>query len=345
MFEQLYKETYGQVTASPDTVQEVLKLKAKPKKNIRVVHLIAAVLAICLLTTSAFAYTGFVVYENPGQMLEAFFGLGARHGDDGVVEKDAYGTMHVTPSFERESLNADAAEKYIAPYTYQIEQTINAGSNTLTAKAVTYDASTQCGLVYLELENPEGFSGYHIESSGMLVWDGPDLVRSTNLGLTFFIADQYSTETSMTLAGYFYCPDYYKEDSFQIYLTSGQWTNDPSITIPLDTSGTMESITLGNGGIQLSSIGLVIHGDKLGILTGERETIVDQVVIRYADGTEYLVKDDTGEVPIVNFARGYAEPGDGYETPRKCVTYLLNRVVDLEQVTEVLVDGISYPID
>ena len=69
------------------------------------------------------------------------------------------------------------------------------------------------------------------------------------------------------------------------------------------------------------------------------------MVIRYADGTEYLVKDDTGEVPVVNFARGYAEPGDGYETPRKCVTYLLNRVVDLEQVTEVLVDGIGYPID
>ena len=88
MFENLYKETFSQVTASPDLVQEVLNLKNKQHKKIRVMPLVAAVLLMCALATSAFAYTSYVVYENPRQMLEALFGNSGNPSNEGKVFVD-----------------------------------------------------------------------------------------------------------------------------------------------------------------------------------------------------------------------------------------------------------------
>ena len=51
--------------------------------------LAAAALLICALATTAFAYTGFVVYENPKEMMEAFFGGG--NSDEGAIVVDEYG--------------------------------------------------------------------------------------------------------------------------------------------------------------------------------------------------------------------------------------------------------------
>jgi hypothetical protein len=57
------------------------------------------------------------------------------------------------------------------------------------------------------------------------------------------------------------------------------------------------------------------------------------------------VEDDTGTVPVINYAKGYMEPGDGYSTNRKCSTYLLNRIVPVKEVAEVIVNGVSYNVD
>ena len=66
MFEKQYKETFSQVVASDRLMQEVLNLKNKRHKKIRMMTLLAAVMLIFALATTAFAYTGFVVYDNPG---------------------------------------------------------------------------------------------------------------------------------------------------------------------------------------------------------------------------------------------------------------------------------------
>ena len=36
---------------------------------------------------------------------------------------------------------------------------------------------------------------------------------------------------------------------------------------------------------------------------------------------------------------------DGYVTDRYCVTYLLDRVVALDEVTQIIVDGVAYAVD
>ena len=295
MFENQYKETFSQVVASDRLMQEVLNLKNKRHKKIRVMTLLAAVLLVCALATSVFAYTGYVVYENPQQMLEAFFGKGK--------ETPNHSDTYIS---QREELNEEAAEEYVAPYIFEVGQSITHNGNTLTVDAATYDPYTQCGVVYMRLENPNGVPSYTVGMDGQYVPDGPFIIRSNILGEYFFVDQERTTDTSLVLACYLNKGDYIKDAILKLHLEE----DTQEITIPLEATETMEHITLGNGGIQLSPIGLVIHGDKLGLMRGT-ETHVDYACIRYADGSEYLVEDDTGDVPVVNYAGAMLEPGDG----------------------------------
>lgn len=342
-FEELYKSTFDQVVASPDTVREVLNMKNKSKKKIRFPALVAAVLLICALATTAFAYTGFVVYENPKEMMDAFFGGGG--SDEGAVVVDENGQTLVYPSFQREELNEDAMEEYVAPFTYQVGQSVSAGQNKLTVDGYAYDANTQCGLIYMSLEMPDGFPEYKVANNGMLVWQGPEQVR-TSFGIEIFAEDV--EDTRMTLAGYFYVPDYYADKEFSLYLNNGQWENDPHLDIPLENVGGLQCITAGNSGIQIAPFAMVVHGDKLGIMNEGMETNLSYLAVRYADGSEYVILDESGEVPVMNYAYGCMERGDvndGYVTDRYCVTYLLDRILDLDEVAEVIVDGETYNVD
>lgn len=342
-FEDLYKSTFDHVVASPDTVREVLNMKNKNKKRIRIPTLVAAVLLICALATTAFAYTGFVVYENPKEMMQAFFGGGS--SDEGAIVVDENGQTLVHPSFQREELNEEAAEEYVEPFTYQVGQSITAGQNKLTVDGYAYDANTQCGLIYMSLEMPNGFPEYKVANNGMLVWQGPEQVW-TSFGIKIFAEDV--ADTRMTLAGYFYVPDYYGEKEFSLYLSNGQWENDPHLDIPLENVGGLQCITAGNSGIQIAPFAMVVHGDKLGIMNEGKETNLSYLAVRYADGSEYVILDESGEIPVMNYAYGCMEMGawnDGYVSDRYCVTYLLDRVVALDEVTQIIVDGVAYAVD
>lgn len=359
MFEHQYKETFGQVVASDELVQEVLNLKNNRKSKIRVTTLIAAVLLVCALATTAFAYAGFKVYENPGQMLNALFGAENKQEHEGKVYVDDVGQTLIDPDFQREELNEEAAEEYVAPHIFEVGQSVTFAGNTLTVDAASYDATTQSGVVYVHLENPDGVPDYYLQTTGELTWNGPSVIRSKVVDIIYFLDEAQSTETNLALAGYFYVSDYYTQTATDAkpFLYMGDMDAESSEVIPLDLEGVtpMEHITLGSGGIQLSPIGLVIHGDKLGILNDIGETLVDYVCIRYTDGSEYLVVDDTSDVPTINFARAFGERGTfndygydfagDYESNRNCVTYLLNRIVPVKDVAEVIVDGVSYQVD
>ena len=348
MFEKQYKETFSQVVASDSLMQEVLNLKNKRNKKIRVTTLLAAVILMFALATTAFAYTSFVVYENPGQMLEALFGNSSNPSNDGKVYVDDVGQIVYEPSFEKEELNEQAAEEYVAPHIFKVGQFITHNGNTLTVDAVTYDPYTQCGVLYLhiDMKNPDVLPEYYlVRPDGELVWHGPDVAYCDWINMTYFIDETQTTDSCLTLAGYFYKADYMEQAILKIGLYDNTGTSAENIVIPLADALPMEHITLGNGGIQLSPIGAVVHGEALGFLRGDGSTDARSLCIRYTDGSEYLVVDDTGEVSIINHARAYVEPGDGYETNRNCVTYLLNRIVPVHEVAAVIVNGISYSVD
>lgn len=85
---------------------------------------------------------------------------------------------------------------------------------------------------------------------------------------------------------------------------------------------------------EVSPLGLVIHGSEAALAVSRHVgDEIDAVVIRYTDGTEYVV---TSEEPYIeNNMLGYM-PGDG------SVRWVLNRLIDPSQVASVTVSGGLY---
>ena len=91
---------------------------------------------------------------------------------------------------------------------------------------------------------------------------------------------------------------------------------------------------------------------------------VDSLVIRYRDGSEYIVSQDytvnyifaTNELPEDNVAEQvYVSPeedpnGEGYSytvnSREYCLhTFMFNRVIDLDEVSEVVINGKAFSVE
>lgn len=104
------------------------------------------------------------------------------------------------------------------------------------------------------------------------------------------------------------------------------------IVIPETSLGEMSSISLANGDITISPIAMYIDVTDW---TDYPEHEAEVCILRFADGTEYVVRDETHENYM--FAVGNGERND--------VNYMFNRVVDVNEITSVVLDGgIEIPI-
>lgn len=306
--------------------------------------LLIAAIVVTMLATTAFAYTGFVVYENPQAMLEAFFGEQPEpHGADCLCA-DCTATA---PTFERETLDADTAMEEVAPYISKVGDSVvyEPMNYRITVDAHVYDPATGCGLVYYTLESLGKYTiEYHLQSDGE-VWDLPG---SKNLPCKEYLIQEESTATKLKIACYYICGDT-KESCFRIgfawedtdlYGETVLEKHEEFLYLPLEGGG-MKHHSLADEEIILSPIGLVIKSGLSGIkINTANEPKISSVVIRYADGSEYLVmNEDEGNVTY-NYAYSLME----LEQESR-ITYALNRVVDIDNVAAVVINGTEYPVD
>lgn len=98
------------------------------------------------------------------------------------------------------------------------------------------------------------------------------------------------------------------------------------ITIPVASSGEMTNITLGDGAVTLSPIAITVKVEEI---ENFPRSFIDLTKIRFTDGTEYVVKDGY----TVNYVFAVAD-SETEET-----TFMFNRIIDVEEVTSVIVDG------
>lgn len=98
------------------------------------------------------------------------------------------------------------------------------------------------------------------------------------------------------------------------------------ITIPAVSSGEMTNVTLGNGAVILSPVAIIVNIKEI---ENFPRSFVDLTKIVFADGTEYVVKDGYTLNYVFNVGNA-----DGSET-----TFMFNRVIDVNEVTSVIVDG------
>lgn len=123
------------------------------------------------------------------------------------------------------------------------------------------------------------------------------------------------------------------------------------ISIPLTQENSLPHITAGQGSVVVSPIAIRTDVTDLSFLQKEDDygnswistDNIERVVIRYLDGTEYVVS-DSGEY-VVNYAFALAEAPDGNDQELRLLTMMFNRIIDIEKVSAIVLNGVELTID
>ena len=407
--------------------QEDRTMKIRPTRIIR--NFVAAAVIVSMLAVTAYAVTGFLIYDSPEEMVAAIFGdkTGFDHSE-GSIQPDPNGPptgIIVEPTFDRVEADEAVVAEDVAPYVDPVGQSITFDGYTLTVDAFVYDSATQCGFVTYLLENPNGVSGYNLQSNGKIIYDGqPDIVDVNVYGYPYIIQEK-TTPTCLAATYYFQMehnwgedlelsfnaeepvlepeettkllkeleaefrknltpeqavaqamerigkatfeentrqlPDgmemdmeTYRQDYAYTVLTHQQFqqqyqTSDNRLVIELPENDPMPAVHAGEGSVTVTPISMQIDVTDLDFLHEVRDgqvyvhgDNVDTVVIRYQDGTDYVVED--GYTLNYTFSLiGSATRGE--EDNYNMRTNMFNRIIDVEKVVSIVINGTELPVD
>ena len=327
-----YREAVSSLHASGEILREVHTMThqiRKPFKLSRAIALAAVVAALC--AAAAVAAVGFVRYENPANMLQAFFGENV-DSHEGIVEYNEYGKLITNmPAWERLPLDESVAQELVAPYLFAVGEQAVYGDYTLTVEAGLYDPAVGAGLLYYKVENPNGVSGYEVFPDGELWWpeDSP-VFAMTNAASRDYLDPASTTDTTLWLCTYFVTD----ASNLQVSIGNGQDRLDmATVAVALPEDGGPASVELAEGAITLSPIGIRIHAPVLGLPV---DSDIDQIVLHYADGTDYVLEDE--DAFVSNRTYGFLDMEQG------AFISTFNRIVDTTALASVTIEGTDYPL-
>lgn len=332
-------------SASNVTALEEGNMKQKTTKRRPLRLILVAAAMVCLIAAAALVSAAPELqldpYETPEAMLEAAFGINGYPGEEGNVyrpEDWAVNTQHI-PSYQREDLDMALAEKLVAPCIYEVNESVTGNGYTVTVEAAVYDPVTDVGLLYYSIENAAGVTGYELQNDGEVWWPEGGPV-SLNYPSETYIDTACTTDTKLCIVEYFVYGQKLQNAMRGETLCVTLQGAETAIEVPVSGRGGMKTAVFGNGAVRLSPIGVVLDGRMMDMLTG-RELLIGSLVIRYADGSEYVVAAPAAEADgpeTMNYAYGFTvEEGT--------LTFALNRIVDVEQVVSVVIDGIEFLAD
>ncbi len=335
---QQFQDTFDQVQASEALLTEVLNMTTQQKnhkpKHITRTMLIAAVL-ICALSLTAFAAEALTkrLTGDTLSIVDSFFGDGGDYANSGaIVEYDEYGKLAINmPAWSREPLDMEAAERLVVPYLYTLEEnTVTVDGFTYTIHAILYDSSTATAMIRWSVENPDGLGKYGIGKNGEFnVQEGSDIFAVA--GGRDYIDTIHSTDTKLYISSY--AVDWLEDLTCEFGRwydwdkgIEKAWFDTVKLLIPRDDRGGMPTVT--GKDVTISPVAVRfddIHVDDL-----------QECTILYKDGSEYTVFSDEQFVQNTTYALG--------DSRGKYSTYTFNRIVDVKQVSAIIVNGEEIPI-
>lgn len=337
--EKQFKETFDQVHASEELLTEVLEMTSKtkhksqaPKKIVRTM-LIAAIL-VCALTLTA-AAAGVITRKLNGDttsVIDGFFGEnGAYASSEAIVKYDEWGKLAINmPAWSRETVDIEIAERLVAPYLFTLEEnTVTKDGFTYTIHAILYDSHTKTYLVRWSVENPDGLGDFGLGVNGEFsIKEGSEIYAVC--GGRAYVDTVNSTDTKLYVSSFgvdwqdeLYCEfgRWYDWDKGKM----NAWMDTEKIILPREDFGGMQSVTVGNVTISPVAVHIEdVHVDSL-----------QELVILYKDGGEYTVFSDEAFVNNTTYGLG----GD------KDATYTFNRIVDVENISGIIVNGEIFPVE
>lgn len=334
--------------ASSEKIKEatMTKLYTKTGSNKQVrktsrVILIAAIVVLAL-SVSAFAYVGFVVYENPEAMLNAFFGAGEEIQGGGQTEyyADEYKTYKVTwPRWERVPVDETLADSLVEPYISGVGASVAYGNFTLTVEAMLFDSLTGSGMVYYTIENPKGLESYSLQPDGEIWWpEDSEVFTMLNYSGRSYLDKAMSTDTQLYICAYFVQSERWAELFPTLEISIGDGGNRgkiKTISLEFNDGGGMAGFSSNEGGIKISPVGIKIDAVKLGLHLNE--VLVDyaqEIILHYSDGSEYVLMNKAENISNIAYALG----------SDSSATYIFNRIVDVSSLSSVTVNSTAYDV-
>lgn len=384
------------VSPSHDTQAEGKNMKQHISMKRVIRNVLVAALIVSMLAVTALAATGFLLFDDPAQMLSSLFGdeTGYDHSAGSITHHpDGESEMIlVEPTFDRVPVDETLVKEELEPLVEAVGQSVNWYGYTLTVDAHIYDAATRCGLVTYTLTNPDGIRHYEVQTNGEVYFPGGEIVYCSQASENFIIQEK-TTDTTLAVACYYHFDERWDDD---LELTLSQWAAMRSsecegvmeeltaqvkknvtaeeayqlvkngldeesfalaletmteeeiiaqgyvelaceefnrlyectdkITIDLNAQSELKHINLAEGAVTVSAIAMRVDGPMLG------KKDVDSVRIRYTDGTEYVVCEDY----TLNYTDASWNEDD-------VLTISFNRIIDVEKINAVILDGVEYP--
>ncbi len=198
--------------------QEDKIMKFRPRRIIR--NLLVAAIIISMLSVTAYAVGGFLIYDSPEEMVSAIFGDKTGYDHKEVTTwTDPWkpGSLYENPAYDRVPADETVVAEDIVPHVSPVGQTISYNGYTLTVDAFLYDSGTQCGLVTYVLEDAEGSMEYSLQPNGEIWYNGTaDPVSFSQYGYSYIIQDK-STDGKLTATYYFHY-DAFRGEEFSVCL-------------------------------------------------------------------------------------------------------------------------------
>ncbi len=305
---------------------------------------LVAVIVTVLLGTTAFAAQIIARYEKPEDMLNMAFGNVEFQGSDGsVTEESYYENVYniVQPTVEQPSLDEEVAKDLVSG-VQQINQSVTyQDGTTLTVISHLHDPVSRSGVFYCTIENSKGVTGYYTQGTGELSFGGEQ--RIENLYVSPTCCRQYlipgeTTDTFVSLACYYIMT----KDSSNIWVT--QYKNKTvGISLDLTKFTASEQWQSQDGTITVTPTGIVLRVEDIDALGyGARDLAnMDTLVIRFRDGSKYLVEENTDETLIINSKYWLIVPDR--ETGIHTAYGIFNRLVDVDQIQQAEINGVPIP--
>lgn len=335
---QQFQDTFDHVQASEALLTEVLDMTTQQKKHtpkhLTRTVLIAAVL-ICALTVSV-AAADILTRKLTGDtvsIVDSFFGNSGDYANGGgIVEYNDEGKLALNlPAWSREPLDLEAAERLVAPYLYTLtENTVTVDGFTYTIHAILYDSSTETAMFRWSVENSDGLGQYGIGKNGeFCVQEGSDIFAV--VGGRDYIDTAHSTDTKLYISSY--AVDWQEELTCEFGRwydwdkgTKKAWFDTAELQIPRDDRGGMPTVT----GENVTVSPVAIRFDHAQVDDHQ------ECAILYKDGSEYILFSDEQFIMNTTYALG--------DTEDNTTTYTFNRIVDVEQVRAVRLNGVEIPV-
>lgn len=343
------------------TMQKITAQNAKPGKRRRTfgVYMLAAVLITLLMASTAFAYVGFTMYENPLQMLKTFYGneeLESFERTEVLMDQEEKPYTVVLPEIERVPLDEELAQE-VTPPIAAVGRSVSWGDYTLTIQAHQHDKNLGAGTVYYTVENPNGVEGYGTQFDGQLWWPDGEIMYFKNCAWESFLIPGETTDTKISVACYYYGTEWREKWRKQDYIEMCFYNANATIQLPKYASEAETTALMSqNGEILITAIGMEVRIQDMEFLYHHTitdsdgteyqlpdESLINYVAVQFSDGSEYVVeKDKDGELIQNSIASSVYQQDYIFGN---LVTYMFNRIIDPSLVTGVVINDTVFPVE